>query len=86
MTAHKIVILECNECGATAFPETMIVLDLIHIEGGGPSHAGEARQGAHAKGWTHAASGKDLCGNCRPAPGAPAKIRIPNPFHGWGSH
>jgi hypothetical protein len=82
MTAHKVVILECDDCGTTAVPETTIAKDLIHMMVK-LAHAGDARQHAHAKGWVHTAMGKDLCGNCRTSPGAPAKIHIPNPFH-WG--
>jgi hypothetical protein len=83
MTAHKIVILECDECGATALPETMIVLDLIHMVGP-PAHAGEARQGAHAKGWTHSVTGKDLCKNCGPVRPTVGKLlgHLPHPH--WG--
>lgn len=83
MTIHKVAVIECDGCGATALPETMAVADLIRMVDR-PSHAGDARQHAHAKGWSHGANGKDLCSNCRPTPTAPAKIHIPHPFHGWG--
>lgn len=82
MTVHKISIVECDGCGTTALSPTMILLDLIHVVGR-PAHAGEARSAAHAKRWIHTAKGKDLCGNCRPVPGAAPKVHTLNPFH-WG--
>ncbi len=85
MTAHKVVIIECNECGTTALPENMIVKDVIHIVGV-PDHVVGARHHAAAKRWLHSANGKDLCPACRTTPGAPDKAhllsRIPHPH--WG--
>jgi hypothetical protein len=87
MTAHKIVIIECDKCGTTALPETMIVKDVIHIEGGAPDGVVDARHLAARKGWIHGANGNDLCPACGPATRAPVKsggllAHLPHPrFH-----
>jgi hypothetical protein len=82
MTAHKVVILECDGCGTTAISEEVTAKDLINMMIK-LSHAGDARQHAHAKGWAHTAMGKDLCSNCRSAPGAPAKAHARSPHSSW---
>jgi hypothetical protein len=84
MTVHKVVILECESCGTTALPETLIVKDLIHLMTGPPSGVTDARHMAALKGWRHTASGKDLCPPCQSAKRAPAKTvgllaHIPHP-------
>lgn len=78
MTAHKAVILECDTCGALALPETMILLDLIHVVGR-PTHSGDARSSAHRRGWTHTVRGKDLCRNCKSDPRSHPSKMIPTP-------
>jgi hypothetical protein len=86
MTAHKIVIIECDECGTTSLAPGMILSDLIHLAVPAPSGVVDARHGAIAKGWSHSANGKDLCPNCGPArpPGKTRLLaRLPHP-HGWG--
>jgi hypothetical protein len=65
MTAHKVVIMECDGCGTTALPETMILADLIHIEGGAPAAVTDARHHAARKNWRHTKLGKDLCPACQ---------------------
>jgi len=71
MTAHKIVIIECDSCGVTALPEMMIVLDLIHSSA--PDSVVDARHLAAVEGWRHTRSGADLCPACQTAKRAPAK-------------
>jgi len=83
MVIHKITVVECDTCGRTDPPSERNVGDVIHTTGR-PMHAGDARTDAHRRGWTHTARGKDLCGKCRPSPGAAAKPHVRNPFNGWG--
>lgn len=82
MTAHKIVILECNGCGTTALPPNMIINDLVHLAVPAPSGVTDARSHATSKGWTHTASGKDLCANCGPV--RPHRGKLLNHLPHWG--
>lgn len=89
MTAHKVVIIECDGCGTTALAPGMIIADLIHLAVPAPDGVVDARHSAAAKGWTHGANGNDLCSNCGPArpSGTAAKLlaHVPHPsFRGWG--
>jgi len=81
MSATKVSILECDGCGKLALNETMPIADLVHMVAK-PSHVGEARTLAAAKGWRHTGSGRDLCPDCQSAKRAPHKIHLGLPhFH-----
>ena len=82
MSAHKVVIITCDGCGTTALSETLIISDLVHLKDPIISVA-DARQQAHAKGWTHTVRGKDLCQNCQPGPSAPRKHHVKSPHTLW---
>jgi hypothetical protein len=85
MTAHKVVIIECDACGTTALPPGMILKDLVHMVIPAPAGVVDARHDAGVKGWTHGANGKDLCHNCGPVrPPGKARLlsKIPHPH--WG--
>ena len=87
MTAHKVIIIECDGCGTTTPPETMIVKDVIHSSA--PDAVVDARHLAAVKGWTHGANGHDLCPACGPVVRAPVKSgglmsHIPHPHWGHG--
>ena len=86
MTAHKVVVIECNRCGRTVLPGTMILEELIHLATPAPDGVVDARRAARVKGWIHAANGKDLCSECRETAPAPPKRalldHIPHPH--WG--
>lgn len=88
MTAIKVVIIKCNECGTTALPPGMIIIDLVHMVVPAPGAVVDARHDAAAKGWTHGANGKDLCPSCGPArpSGVTAKLlsKIPHQLWHWG--
>lgn len=89
MTAHKVVIIECDGCGTTALAPGMTLRDLVHMVIPAPSGVVDARHTAGAKGWSHGANGKDLCPNCGPSKpeGVRAKLltKIPHPHLHWGN-
>jgi len=82
MTAHKVVILACNICGALALPETMGIRHLVHMETPIMTVA-DARQHAHANGWRHDKLGRDLCPNCQTVPRSPSKTYVRSPHALW---
>lgn len=79
MTAHKVIILECDGCG-DRIPES----DELIFPGSHPDSVVGARHGAGIRGWRHTASGKDLCPVCQTAKRSPVKSggllsKIPHP-------
>lgn len=88
MSAHKVVIIECDECGTTALPPSLEVVDLVNLATPAPDGVVDARRHARLKGWVHGANGKDLCPNCRGPEAAPPVRKllghIPHPH--WGDH
>lgn len=82
MTVHKVVIIECNGCGASSPSLGTMIRDLIHLAVPAPSGVTDARHDATAKGWTHTSSGKDLCPNCGPA--RPTRGKILSKISLWG--
>jgi len=82
MTAHKVVIIECDGCGVTALPAGMNLDSLVHLAVPAPSGVVDARHDASAKGWTHGANGKDMCSNCGPA--RPTTGKLLSKISLWG--